>query len=447
MAEKDKRRTQTLSNNAGRLKQAVAGWFRLISPEVVKLFAIVLENSEDKVVHKTMNDLTTQKRIIYIFLGLVLLGVLGFFLYKRFLTAPEPTTTPLTTTTGCRISPPATPTDIKKSPIEILKPGEEIEVEAEQKLIRITDFPVVSPTLNKEGNKLLFYKKDGGGLFMSGFNGRDQEKISNLTILGMIEAKWSPAKDRAAVFYLDQEILKGFLHIGTTSVAILPQDVKTLSWSPDGKSLTYALAQNSRLNLITTDSSGKNPKTTYSTPLLDAQISWISADKISFQTAPSGLALGHLFTLFKNSKSFNKTAGPFYGLTSLWSPNGTKVLLSVTDNAGKNLKTAVEDAVGKIGPGLGIKTLAEKCVWASASELYCAVPKIIFPETIWPDDYLQGKINTADSIIYLNPDKKEQREILEEQNFDITNLLVSKNNDYLFFVDRITGSLWALQLK
>lgn len=345
--------------------------------------------------------------------------------------------------------PPATsPGGTETSLTETLKPGEGIEITPEQKLIRITDFPVVSPTLNKEGDKLLFYKKDGGGLFTSDFSGQAQEKISNLTILGLTQALWSPTKDRAAVFYLDQDILKSFLHIGTSSVAILPQDVKSFSWSPDGKSLSYAIIKDGKLNLITADSSGKNQKTTYSTPLLDAQTAWVSADKIAFQTAPSGLATGYIFTLSRSNDAFNKITGPFYGLTSLWSTDGGKLIISLTNNQGGDLKTAVGDSSGKLGLQLGIKTLPEKCAWASVNELYCAVPQTILAENIWPDDYLQGKINTQDFIFYLNPDKKEQRQILgAEQNFDINNLLVSKNKDYLFFIDRNTGSLWALKLK
>ena len=184
-----------------------------------------------------MTDLTTQKRIIYILLGLVVLGLLGFFFYKKFLTPQEPTTVQSGTTIGGRVQPPVTitPTETEKNPIETLKPGEEIEIAPGQKLSKITDFPVVSPSLNKEEDKLLFYKKDGGGLFMSDFSGQTQQKISNLTILGMTEAFWSPTKDRAAVFYLDQETLKGFLHIGTSSVAILPQDIKKFFLFPHGK--------------------------------------------------------------------------------------------------------------------------------------------------------------------------------------------------------------------
>lgn len=392
-----------------------------------------------------MNDLTTQKRIIYIVLGIIVLGLLGFFLYRFFAPPRELPPAPQAGVTG-RVQP-TSPIGAEEKRPEELRPGETIEVGPEQKLIKLTDFSVISPSLNKNEDKILFYKKDGGDLFSSDFKGAKLEKISNLTILGLTEAIWSPARDRAAVFYLDQETLKAFLHIGTSSVAILPQDMKSFSWSPDGRSSAYLLPKDDKLSLIIGDSSGKNTRTIYSTPLLDAKIDWTSSNKIAFRTAPSGLVPGFVFSFSRASGDFTKLAGPFFGLTSLWSPDGSKMLISTAENGGKNLKVSARDSAGKSLFEPDIKTLAEKCAWSGSKEAYCAVPKTIFPDTIWPDDYLQGAVNTQDSIVHLNFDKKEVREIFSEEDFDISNLIVSKNKDYLFFVNRTDGTLWALKIK
>lgn len=392
-----------------------------------------------------MNDLTTQKRIIYIILGIIILGLLGFFLYRFFAPGAGAPGTPQAGVTG--LVQPTTPIGAGERRPEELQPGETIEVGPEQRLIKLTDFSVISPSLNKNEDKILFYKKDGGDLYSSDFKGAKLEKISNLTILGLVEAVWSPARDRAAVFYLDQETLKAFLHIGTSSIAILPQDIKSFSWSPDGRSLVYLLPKDDKLSLIIGDSSGKNTRTAYSTSLLDAKISWVSSDKIMFSTAPSGLAPSFIFSFSRASGDFVKLFGPFLGLTSFWSPDGSRALISTTGSGGKNLKITVGDSAGKTQFDPGVKTIADKCIWSGSKEAYCAVPKNIFPETVWPDDYLQGAVNTQDSIVHLNLDKKETREIFNQENFDISNLIVSKNKDYLFFVNRLDGMLWTLKMK
>lgn len=392
-----------------------------------------------------MNDLTAQKRIIYIVLGIIILGFFGFLLYRFFAPQVGAPGAPQAGVTG-RVQP-TTPAGTGEKRPEELQPGETIEIGPEQKLIKLTDFSIVSPSLNKNEDKILFYKKDGGDLYSSDFKGAKLEKISNLTILGLVEAVWSPARDRAAVFYLDQETLKAFIHIGTSSVAILPQDLKSFSWSPDGRSLGYLLPKDDKLSLIIGDSSGKNTRTVYSTPLLDAKINWVSSDKIIFSTAPSGLVPGFIFSFSRASGDFVKLVGPFFGLTSLWSPDGLRTLVSTTGSGGKNLKITVGDSAGKEQFDPGVKTMADKCVWSGPKEAYCAVPENIFPDTIWPDDYLQGAVNTSDSIVYLNLDKKDAREIFNQENFDISNLIVSKDKNYLFFVNRTDGTLWALKLK
>ena len=47
------------------------------------------------------------------------------------------------------------------------------------------------------------------------------------------------------------------MHIGTSSIAVLPQDIKSFSWSPDGKSLAYLTPKDGALNLVIADSAGR----------------------------------------------------------------------------------------------------------------------------------------------------------------------------------------------
>lgn len=391
-----------------------------------------------------MNELKRTKLIIYFILGIMVLGLLGLLTYSRFTTTGRKPTPKGPGITG-RLSD-GRPTPTEKRP-EKLNLGEEFPVAAGQKLIKITDFSVVSPSLNKEENKILYYKKDGGNLYSSDFSGQKQEKISNLTIVGILEALWSPARDRAAVFYLDQETLKGFLHIGTSSVAILPQNLKSFSWSPDGKSLSYLIFKDDRLNLVSGDSAAKNIKNIFSTPVLDAQISWVSADKIAMQTAPSGAAEGFIFLYSRASGSFQKILGAIFGLTSLWSPDSSRILISSTNSAGRNLRLAVTDTSGKILFNSNLATLPEKCTWADNKEIYCALPRDISTENIWPDEYLRGEVNTTDSLVKVNIEKKEIEGIFTEEGFDVSSLILSKDKNYLFFINRVDGTLWSLKIK
>ncbi len=390
-------------------------------------------------------DVTRTKRVIYSSLAVIALGVATFFVYRAFFQTVEEAARPEEQRVTGRVPVTGTPGETAG---EELKETErpEISGEPEPILAALADFPVVSLALNPAGDKVLFYKKDGGGLFTSDFSGKNQEKISNLTIVGLIEALWTKTGDRAAVFYLDRDTLKGFIQVGTSSVTALPQDIKSFSWSPDGKSLTYLTHRDARLNLIITDSSGRNPKTLYSTLILDAQISWITPDRIAFQTAPSGLAEGFLFTLSRSSGILARTLGPLFGLTSLWSPDGSRVLIASTDSNGRNIGLTLHDSSGKSLFNLTPSTLPEKCFWAKTNEIYCAVPQTILVGAVWPDDYLRGEVNTSDRIVLFNLEKKTVTEILSS-DLDVSSIVVSKNQDYLFFIDREDGIPWSLKLK
>lgn len=387
------------------------------------------------------NNITT-KRLIYIISGIILLGILGYFLYSSIKTSQkkQPEEKGVTGRFPGTL-PPSAKKEIPGQPSE-----KEISGAPEARLIRLTDFSVVSAALNKNESKILFYKKDGGDLFSSDFRGENREKISNLTIVGISDAIWSPSKDRAAVFYLDQETKKGFLHIGTSSVAILPQDIISFSWSPDGKFLAYLTKKDTHTDLIVADSSGKNQKVVFSSPILEANIQWITTDKIALATAPSGLAEGFLFLYSRGIGSFNKVVAA-NGLTALWSPDGNKIITASTNAAGKDLHLVLQDASGKEIWTPAMQTFPEKCFWLSAKEFNCAAPRFISPRAVLPDEYLRGEISTTDRIIAADTEKKILREIFNEGNFDISNLLATKDQSYLFFVNRKDGALWSYKLK
>lgn len=392
-------------------------------------------------------DLNRTKRIIYISIAVVILIILGYFIITSLLPEDSRVKKTIERITGRG---PAGGLPLSgeegESPVEKF-PEIEIVGRPEQKLVRLSDFPVVSPSLDSGQKKIRFYKKNGGDLLQSDFNGENQEKTSNLTIVGMIEAVWSPNTDRTAVFYLDSEQLKSFLHIGTSSTAALPQDLAGLSWAPDGKSLAYLQRSGSRLNLIIADSAGRGARAIFSTPILDAQIQWITPDRLILQTAPSGIAEGFLFSLSRSSGTFNRIVGPLFGLTSLWSPDGSKFLVSSTNTDGKELKTSIYDSAGEPLLDVSPPTLPQKCRWTSSQRAYCAIPRSLSEDAILPDDYLRGQLNTSDRIVLLDLEGKKIQEVFNQEDFDVADLLLTKAEDYLFFINRKDGTLWSLKIK
>ncbi|MBI3631220.1 MAG: PD40 domain-containing protein [Candidatus Sungbacteria bacterium] len=395
-----------------------------------------------------MDSLTRKKYIIYGILGVAALILIAFLVY-RILPSGQPTVSqgqpgvsgrPTGGKAGGGTGPaPGAPPGATTTP-----PLPSVE---QQRLVRLTDFAVISPVLNKDQTAALFYKKDGGDLFSVGLRGGEPQKIARVTVVGLINAVWSPTKDRAAVFYISDQSIKGFLHLSTSSIAVLPELITSFAWSPDGKSLAYTLIQDKLLHLVIADSSGKNPKTILQTPLADAQMSWVSADKIALQTAPSGFAEGYLFAYSRNKNTLTRIAGPRYGLESRWSPDASVVLLSETKNGGRYGSVSVYDPTKKASQTIDIATLAEKCAWTDATTLYCAVPRDIPASITLPDDYLRGEFNPQDRIVQIDVKQNSITPVFDEGEFDINDLAVTKDKNFLLFVSRTDGTLWSLKLK
>ncbi len=389
------------------------------------------------------------KRTIYLTIGAIIVGVSGFLAYRYIL--PDIIVRPKTSgDQGIRggVAPGETLGAVPLGePREGATPDGESPQAQEQGLTQITAFSVVGPGLNRAGDRILFYKKEGGDLFSSDFSGKSQEKISNITVVGLIYANRAPQGDRAALFYLDGETKKGFLHIGTSSTGTLPEGITSFSWAPGGASLAYTTKRSALLDLAVANNAGRNQKTIFSTPLLDAQMQWISPSRFSFQTAPSGLAEGFVFLYESGRGSFTRVAGPLFGLMSLWSPDGERALVSHTDLGGEGLQFDVRNSLGAVLFTPPFQTFPEKCAWANASTFYCASPEFIPAAIVLPDGYLRGEFNSTDRLFRVDLTKKDVQEIPLDESLDISSLAIAPREDYLFFVNRADGALWSLRLK
>lgn len=396
-----------------------------------------------------MPDQDRTRKILLIVIIVIIAALIGYAIYRLIRSRtgdPTPQETPQSIeggTTGGRIT--LTPPFPEATPLPSPTVGLEEQIK-EQILLALTDFSVVSPTINKNQDRALFYKKDGGNQYAADFMGT-LEKRSNITIIGITETIWSPAKDRVIVLYLDGETLKSFLHIGTSTVIALPRDIKSVSWSPDGKEFALLIPNDTGLSLVISDASAKSSNEVFKTPILDAQIQWITSDKIAFQTAPSGYANGFVFLYSRLNGSFKRIIGPLHGLTTLWSPDGARVLISSTAASGKQLKLSLYASSGKEEHIFDTVTLPEKCVWQGLVEFYCAIPQQIPSSSVMPDEYLRSEFLTQDYILSYNIETLDAKKILEGGAMDMINLGITKNNDYLIFVSKADGILWRLKLK
>ncbi|MEN9582363.1 MAG: hypothetical protein RL641_317 [Candidatus Parcubacteria bacterium] len=225
----------------------------------------------------------------------------------------------------------------------------------------------------------------------------------------------------------------------TTTMAIAPDREKifTISKSDNGVVGTISLPDGTKKNQI------------LSLDYTEWVAGWPSAKFVAITTKPSAKVPGYLYTIDTASKIMKKVLGGVNGLTTLTSPDMKKVLFSRSVNGGMTSSIYSTDAKSII-PLPGANTLPEKCVWQSATILYCAVPSYL-PSVDYPDAWYQGAISFNDQIYKI--DLNDYTSIVVgnpssvNATIDATNLVVDPANTYLVFINKKDGSLWSLDLQ
>ncbi|MFN7088239.1 MAG: hypothetical protein ACK4NX_00220, partial [Candidatus Paceibacteria bacterium] len=129
------------------------------------------------------------------------------------------------------------------------------------------------------------------------------------------------------------------------------------------------------------------------------------------------------------------------GLSLKPSPNGKVLLISSGDII------SVIDANGTILATPSIRTLVEKCAWASDNEtLYCAVPENIPLNANLPFDFWTGDFSSSDRFVKYNYKTGQLQELKPATGFDVGALLVPKEENYLIFLNKTDNSLYSIRL-
>lgn len=140
-----------------------------------------------------------------------------------------------------------------------------------------------------------------------------------------------------------------------------------------------------------------------------------------------------------------------FGADYLWSPDGSKMLMSFVSNGGKNLNLAVANSDGQEYVDLKVPTIVSKCVWSNDSNnVFCALPSNIESEIVLPNDYYSGKFLSKDTFWKINVKNGRKERIVEVEDindiYDASDLLLSPREDLLFFINRYDENVYRIGL-
>ena len=418
------------------------------------------------------------KRYLYIFIavaGLIVVGLLAYYLYSRIKISPL---NPATGTTG---NLPPTPTQSNPTPTPPAPAfGSETPATGTNSGVKfgiIAQTPAVAYYVDSTNNAFLV-QPDGQIVKVSGGSATT---LSSSLIPNLISAQFS--YDGAKVLAAFGDLVNpqfSIFDVASKSWQPLTGSLLGATWSPTNYQIAYFAQKNGALVLTTLDTG--NAKATPASLLTihaqDTNLHWIGTNQIILAGIGSAFTNTSALLFDLKAKTLTPLAIDRAGLDSLWSGAAGMGLVfeSGSNQIGGSL--SLVDLTGNTLTKLSVLTLPSKCLFNTALQapsptnpvqatstkgqktpvaplpvliktLYCAIPndtQTLAASTL-PDDYAKKVIFTADDFYKIGLADGSLTQVFSgaSQMLDATDLQVFNQN--LFFINRIDQKLYAISLK
>ena len=412
-----------------------------------------------------MNIFYKYKTIIFIALFILLSGLIGFILYSLFFSSPQKQVTPSDTPISGGSLPDAqdgdgniiTPGDGGSLPYtEVTKPitipeQKNITQGGLSKTTQLSKSPGANFTASENGKDIQYYDKYDGKFYKLDDEG-NLTKLSDKIFYNVSDVSWSSSKDKAIIEYPDgANIVYDFTR---EKQITLPKHWEEFKFSPNDKEIVaknigldpknrwLSIANSDGSNIKNIEPLGNNADRVYS--------SW-SPNNQSVAMFTEGIDLNRqsLYFVGKNQENFKSTVIEGRGFEPQWAPDGDRLLYSVysSDNDLKPtlwIVNAQGEGIGSNRQNLGIETWANKCTFSGTKDLYCAVPYDLKKGAgLFPD-----LANSTNDVIYkIDTQTGASRRIsVPDKVFTISNIIVSENEETIFFVDQETNIVHKIDI-
>lgn len=295
-------------------------------------------------------------------------------------------------------------------------------------LLALSKRAVLSPTLSKEKNSVLYYDKNSGQVFEAGPGGLNEKLVSDKLLPDLMATLWSPNK-KEVVSVFDTNNGKDFRYYNyqTNKAVDLGRAVKSLAFSPDGSHIAYLRSLGLDGAIYVSAPDGSSPRKIIDTRLSDIELSWPSGEYISVKTSVDGRDGVYLLSLTGNLTKFVDEPGK---VDVLWSSGGTKLLYSTRESGSPML--FVKDAPSSSVKALNISTPAYKCAWGINSDyVFCAV----------------GRSGQGGEDIYkINMDGTKELLSSPVKSISAKQLMLTGTENFLIIANETDGKIYSLKI-
>ena len=404
------------------------------------------------------------KKIILVVGFLTSIVVIGGLLYYLFLKPTTPTVnvstegTEVTTGTGdlptAGVGQPTTGVVTTPNATGALPAVSEVASGGITKTTVLTTSSVEAVTLSKNGDGMNYYDPQDGRFYTIDSDG-NVVKLSNKQFPDVENVAWNADGEKAVIEFPDgSNVVYDFT---SETQVTLPKHWEDFEFSPvkDQIAAKSMGIDSSNRSLVISNSDGSQ--------VMAVQALGDNADKVQVNQSPTdqiiafsdtadsmGLGQKMILAIGKNQENFKGLVVEGLGFESLWSPRGDVLLYSVYGDTSnwKPMLWIVNGSANSLGDdrrSLSLYTWAEKCVFASSTVVYCAVPQemennagmLKSTYAVSPDDLYKIDLTNNRSSLVARP----------EIGTPMTNLQVSGDGKYLFYTNNLNGRLEMIKLK
>lgn len=267
------------------------------------------------------------------------------------------------------------------------------------------------------------------------------------------KALWSPDGSRALIGKNDTEWI---LYTRSTKEQIpLKSGIESPAWTTLGDRIVYKYfdPKSNTRTLTIANPDGSN---------------WSIIGETSFRyLSLVGVPKSSLVALWNRGNAFEKTSlktlpisggdpvnvfSENYGSDYLFSPDGLRILESGTREKGSSaIMLALLNNTGGNYRNLNIPTFVMKAVWSKNNRIvYYSLPGSIPSGSALPNDYFEKKLLTSDTFWQVDTETGETKRLVDPsditESYDAMNLVLSPDEDQLFFINRRDGKLYRIRL-
>ncbi|MEK7569072.1 MAG: hypothetical protein AAB497_03085 [Patescibacteria group bacterium] len=369
------------------------------------------------------------------------------------------------------------------------RPGGEIEPEEPEfvpgsgaplpRLYELHKVPVAGVGFFESGQKAdrtvssRYIERGLGHIFETPLATYVESRISNETHAGLSEALWGNGGKSVVIRSLSDKygsiaIKSSILNLGSTissfarststesipeftetEEVLLPDFIPFMATAEDGADKLFYL-ENGASASAGSVASFKNVASAskiFSSVFTEWLPQFPNQNLVTLASKPSAGIPGHLFFINTKTKALTKPLGGIMGLTTLTSHDGKFILYS---EAIAELSTLwVYDTATRAARSLPVRTLPEKCTWSfkNPTLAYCAVPQTL-PVARYPDQWYQGTVSFSDTVWTIDTATGRAEKVMTPSDYnapslDIINPVLSSDDYYLLFMNKVTGTPWV----